>query len=626
MSSFENPKPLITEILTDVKKGIIQLPEFQRGWVWNENGIKDLIVSVLKGFPIGAIITLEVGGQVEFKPRLFEGVKLSQPTKPSKLILDGQQRITSLFFSLYCDKAVETTTDKNKEVKRFYYIDIQKSLLDNYDISDCIRILPETKIYSESNENIDLSCSENEFKKLIFPLNKIFDWSTWYNNFLEYYITANLENDKWKGLREVAANFQKRIVDPLKSYFVPEIKLSKETTVEEVCLVFEKVNTGGKPLDAFELITAMYAVDKYNLRKDWYGPDEEDEENSDEGLKDHIHSAAAILAKQTDGVLSDVSSTDFFQVISLLYTEERHYNAISAGKTGKSIPQISATKKALLEVPLEAYKKYKNTAEKAFITAGDFLTRIGIYRLRDLPYQSQVTALAAIISKIGKKYNSTSVFANLERWYWCGVFGELYGSSIETKIANDFVQVSAWVIDNKKEEPFTIRDANFHINRLNTMRSKLSAAYKGLTVLIAKSGAKDYITGKNYDQTIFMKENVDIDHIFPKKWCKGKQINKDDYDSIINKTPISPTTNRGVVSGKAPSEFIRDIENGDPKKTIPPILPKQIDENLSSHLIEPSFLRNDDFEGFFNDRREKLAHLIEGKMSKTVNRQDGGEY
>jgi hypothetical protein len=303
-----------------------------------------------------------------------------------------------------------------------------------------------------------------------------------------------------------------------------------------------------------------------------------------------------------------------------LHTEEKHNNAILGGKTGKSIPQISATKKVLLEVPLEAYKRHKDTVESAFITAGDFLTRIGIYRLRDLPYQSQVTALAAIISKIGKKYNSASVFANLERWYWCGVFGELYGSSIETRIANDFVQVSAWVVDDKKSEPFTIRDANFNISRLNTMRSKLSAAYKGLTVLIAKAGAKDYITGKNYDQTIFMKENVDIDHIFPKKWCKTKRINKDDYDSIVNKTPISPTTNRGVVSGKAPSAFIRDIEDGDPKNAVSPISPMQIDENLSSHLIEPSFLRSDDFVGFFNDRREKIARLIEKKMIKPVSR------
>jgi len=207
----------------------------------------------------------------------------------------------------------------------------------------------------------------------------------------------------------------------------------------------------------------------------------------------------------------------------------------------------------------------------------------------------------------------------LERWFWCGVFGELYGSSIETRIAYDFSQVSSWVIIPSSDEPFTIRDANFSIERLNTMRSKLSAAYKGLTILIAKSGAKDYISGKEYDQTIFMKEDVDIDHIFPKKWCKANSIKKDEYDSIINKAPISPNTNRGVVSGKAPSEFIRDIENGNTKiNGAKPISENEINENLMSHKMDPSFLRNDDFVGFFKDRREKLADLIEGKMGKRV--------
>jgi hypothetical protein len=440
-----------------------------------------------------------------------------------------------------------------------------------------------------------------------------FKWATWHDEYIEY-----LSRTSPKDLKEslnLLSKFLKKIIEPVTTYSVPVIKLKKDTTKEAVCLVFEKVNTGGKPLDAFELITAIYAADGYLLRNDWYGNDEKDED----GIMKRIHSTV-LFAKQRDGILTGVSSTDFFQVISLLYTEDRHNIAIKEGKTGKQVPQISATKKALLDVPLEEYKKYKDIVEKSFIIAADFLTRIGFYRLRDLPYQSQVTALASIIAKIGKKnYHNTTVFKMLERWFWCGVFGELYSSSIDTRISYDFVQVSQWAINPSSDEPFTIRDANFSIDRLNTMRSKLSAAYKGLTVLIAKSGAKDYVSGKEYDQTLFMKEDVDIDHIFPIKWCKKKNIKKEDYDSIINKAPISPATNRGVVSGKAPSEFIKDIENGNAKiEGAEPLSEKEINENLMSHKMEPSFLRNDDFFGFFKDRREKLADLIEEKIGKRV--------
>lgn len=617
MSSFDTNPRLIKTILNDVTEGKLQLPEFQRSWVWNENGIKDLIISVLKGFPIGALMTLEAGGEVNFKPRLIEGVVSPLSKTPSELILDGQQRTTSLFLSMYNIKAVETTDDKKKKIKRFFYIDIQKAVSADFDIAEAVIIVPETKNIKDKNMTIDLSTQENEFENLFFPLNKSFDWATWHQRYTMYIAKKNPDN--FQELIIMLGNFFTKIIEPLNAYAIPVIQLKKKTTKEAVCLVFEKVNTGGKQLDAFELITAIYAADGYNLRDDWLGSSEidEDEESDIEGIREHIHTAAVILTK-TDGVLSRVSSTDFFQVISLLHTESRRNAAIEEGKTGKALPQISATKKSLLEVPLEAYLKYRDLVENSFITAGDFLTRIGIYRNRDLPYQSQVTALAAIISKIEKNYNNTAVFERLERWFWCGVFGELYGSSIETQIAYDFVQASIWVIDPSSSEPFAIRDANFTIERLNTMRSKLSAAYKGLTALIAKYGAKDYISGKPYDQTIFMNENVDIDHIFPRNWCKKQNIQKDDYDSIINKTPISPVTNRGVVSGKAPSEFISDIENG--KNGISPLASKQVDENFISHLIEPSFLRKDDFEGFFKDRREKLAKLIEKKTGKTVNR------
>jgi hypothetical protein len=613
MSSFDTNPRLVKAILNNVIEGGLQLPEFQRSWVWDENGIKELIVSVLKGFPIGALMTLEVGGETNFKPRLIEGVVLPAEKAPSELILDGQQRTTSLFLSMYNDKAVKTTDDKNKSVEKFYYIDIQKAISEDSDIADSVRIVPNSKIIKDQNGVIDLSTPEKEFENLHFPLNMAFNWSKWNSDYTMYF--SEKPNADLKNLIFIINQFFSKIIEPLNAYTIPVITLKKHTSKEAVCLVFEKVNTGGKPLDAFELITAIYAADGYNLRADWYGDDEKDYD----GIQERIRSTA-LFAKQTDGVLSGVSSTDFFQVISLLHTEDKHNVAIKEGKTGKALPQISATKKSLLEVPLESYKKYRKLVEDSFITAGGFLTRVGIYRNRDLPYQSQVTALKKKKKKKKKSYDNIAVFDRLERWFWCGVFGELYGSSIETQIAYDFVQASLWVVHPSSPEPFTIRDANFNIERLNTMRSKLSAAYKGLTALIAKSGAKDYISGKEYDQTKFMNENVDIDHIFSKKWCKNNKIKKDDYDSIINKTPISPTTNRGVVSGKAPGEFIRDIENGNTKSGAEPLTSGQINGNLVSHLIDPAFLRKDDFEGFFNDRREKLAKLIEQKTGKTVSR------
>ena len=67
------------------------------------------------------------------------------------------------------------------------------------------------------------------------------------------------------------------------------------------------------------------------------------------------------------------------------------------------------------------------------------------------------------------------------------------------------------------------------------MRMRLSAAYKGMNVLLMKEGAQDFRSGQKFDHTVFFGENVDIHHIFPQDWCKKQGIKPKVYDSIINK-------------------------------------------------------------------------------------------
>src|SRR4051794_39821014 len=97
-STFKTNPLRLQDLLKDCHEGKLQLPDFQRSWVWDEDRIKSLIASVSRAFPIGALMTLETGGTVDFKPRLIEGAPSAAPgTKPSALLLDGQQRMTSLY-------------------------------------------------------------------------------------------------------------------------------------------------------------------------------------------------------------------------------------------------------------------------------------------------------------------------------------------------------------------------------------------------------------------------------------------------------------------------------------------------------------------------------------------------
>ena len=113
---FQTYPALLGNILAQVEKGDIQLPDFQRGWVWDDDRIKELLISICRGFPIGAVMTLSAGGETRLKARPIEGVDESAAGPPSTHLLDGQQ-------ALRYSGPVDTHDSRNKRIKRWYYID-----------------------------------------------------------------------------------------------------------------------------------------------------------------------------------------------------------------------------------------------------------------------------------------------------------------------------------------------------------------------------------------------------------------------------------------------------------------------------------------------------------------------
>jgi hypothetical protein len=602
-STFKTNPIRLIELLNECHNGILQLPDFQRSWVWDEDRIKSLIASISRAFPVGALMTLDRGGSVDFKPRPVEGApSVAKQTDPRSLLLDGQQRMTSLYQVSLRGQVVETVTPKKKKVKRWFYIDIRKALDPSVDREEAIIGVPENRIVplDFGREGLNLSSSELEYATLMYPVSQVFDWDNWQDGFDEHW-----SGDQNKSIRTEFRDFKKQILENFRDYHVPVIALDQSTTKEAVCVVFEKVNTGGKPLDAFELVTAMYAASGHELRKDWYG---------DEFVKGrHYRFAETLrLAGADSGILKNVANTDFLQAISLFHTRDRRRAAEAAGKLGKELPAVTGNRQALLNLPLEAYKRYEAQVEHGFVKAAKFLHLLNIYRIFDLPYQSQIIPLAAILADIGDAWEHEANREKLVRWYWNGVFGELYGSAVDTRIARDFMEVPAWLKGGP--EPSTVRETMFRADRLKTMRMRLSAAYKGVNALLMKEGARDFRSGQEFGHTVFFEENVDIHHIFPQDWCKKQNITPAVFDSIINKTPLSYRTNR-IIGGVAPSEYLAKLQEGN--ATTPPITRENLDSYLKSHLINPSLMHADQFDDFMADRQKQLLALIEQATGKT---------
>ena len=589
--NFEvNPVSLVN-LLQQAESGDLQLPDFQRGWVWDDKAIVSLLASISLSFPIGAVMTLATGNQeVKFAPRLLEGVKTSPTKEPGLLLLDGQQRLTSLFFALRSPDAVVTKDTKGKEVKRHYYANINRCLdPDPYDSrEECgIVSVPENRLVTENFGRIikmNLQSQSGEIANEMFPLDIVFDPGKTLDWSMDYLRSGPGESDdrikKW-------VEFNKKLISQFLQYQVPTIKLSKTTSKEAVCQVFEKVNTGGVTLTVFELLTATYAADEFNLRDDW---DKRKAEFNNHPL------------------LKRLDPPQFLQVVSLLATFNRR-----AHHRGDSVPPAVACKRRdVLRLEVEDYKRWADTASRGLIRAVQFLHGEYIFAARDLPYATQLVPLSAVFSVLRDKADSLSALQKIRRWFWCGVFGEMYGGSTETRFALDLPECVAW-IQGKGNEPRTVIDAQFQADRLLSLRTRNSAAYKGLYALQMKAGCQDFKTGIPLGVATYFDNNIDIHHIFPISWCDKKNFDRSCSNSVVNKTPIGSKTNR-VIGGSAPSRYLNKLEKQFD------IDGEELDSILRSHEITPSTLRHDNFPAFFNLRFEKLLKLIEKEMEKPVNR------
>ena len=653
MSTFNIDRPLLSNILTDIETGRIQLPDFQRDWRWDDYRIRSLLASVSQAFPIGAVLTLAVDGKNSLKPRPIEGVNPAEDAEtPNTLILDGQQRLTALFQSLKSKQGAYTLNAKGKPIIRYYYLDIEKCLNDEIEREKAVLSCRENRrVQREHGEIIDIASPEMEYKNSMFPINKIFDSDDWGDEYKDYW-----KQDPSK--RELFNTFNREVIGCFKQYNLPIIHLLENTPREAVCLIFEKVNTRGVTLTVFELLTASFAIDNFQLREDW-----------DERFKR--------LKKYP--VLGKLDSTDFLRALTLLFTN-----------ANPKISTANCTRRSILQLKAADYEKWADITEDGFIQVAKFLNDLKIFRATDVPYQTQLIALAAILARVNSAHKSSEVakFLNdlkiskatdvpyqtqltvlaeflddglakflddrnsayrsaikalmleespqseesiieefhkaakaqqdndqkISRWYWCGVFGEMYAGAAGTQIANDFSEVTSWLRE-EIDLPSTVREANFQSNRLLEVQSRASAIYKGVYALLIPNGCRDFLTGSPIDEQISSDSSIDIHHIFPTAWCEKHHIKRNEYNSIINKTALSGSTNR-MIRGDAPAEYLSKIQ-----KEVR-INSTEMDERLDSHLISTDALRADDFGNFFEARKEALLKAIGKAMGKKVIREN----
>jgi hypothetical protein len=591
---FQTPLYELAEYLEWTNSGRIQLPDFQRAYKWEDERIRSLLVTILRGHPLGVVMLLKTGNdQIRFKPKPLEGASVAAGVDPELLLLDGQQRLTSLTQALSGDGVVSTMDSRGKLLERRYYIDIAMALEGEDRIDEAVRSVPGNGIVRSNfgkEVTLDLSTEDRERALGFFPVRLLLsnDTVTW--------LFAMVD-------KEQASAFHANVIKPVTTYNIPAIELDTSTNKSAVATVFEKVNTGGLALNVFELLTATFAGDKKHF----------DEHGTDFRLNDDWVKTQRLLTDQP--TLAGLENTDFLQAITLLATRKRNL-----ADTSPKPAAVSARREDILKLTLEEYLEWVDPLRKAFLWVADFLADRHIFTDKFIPYPKQLVPLAAIRVVMGDDADLIGPRERIIRWFWSGILGELYGGAIETRFARDIEQVPAWACGTAgAPTPRTVQDASFVESRLHSLRTRNAAAYKGIYALLLANGARDWMKDKALDKVQYASLKVDIHHIFPKRWCDQHDIDDERRESIVNKTAIAYDTNRSI-GGAAPSKYLATIE----KKA--QIGTAALDELLDGHLAPALSLRNDDFDNFFAGRRDRLCALVEQAMGKAVQRDiDAGD-
>lgn len=595
---FQTPQFTITKLLEWVRIGALQLPDFQREYKWDDERIRQLLVTIVRGHPMGVIMILQTGSdQIRFKPKPITGV-IGPVEDPAYLLLDGQQRVTSMYQALTGDGVVQTQDDRRKKLSRRYFIDIEKALGTPSDQDDAILSIPaDGRVKANFDRDVVLDLSTPELQQLqgIIPVTEVFG-----PGFIPWMIAyTQAESDQHTQRLDHFKEFQNRVAGPAQAYEIPAIELDRTTSKEAVATVFEKVNTGGLPLDVFELLTSTFAGDA-----DYYR-----EHGCDFRLADDWALTEQVVHRHP--VLAGLQRSDFLQAVTLLATMHRREADLAAGKSRPTA--TSARREDILRMSLKDYLHWAPPVRAALEWVAAFLHSQQIHSAEFVPYRTLTVPLAAFRVLLGERIDIHGIKQRIAQWYWCGVLGELYGSTTETRFARDVEQIPAWaeagVSGLDARVPDTVASAGFFESRLLSLRTRNAAAYKGIYALLMRGGCSDWKLDEQIGLSSYNQLQVDIHHIFPQAWCRDQDVDGIRRESIINKTPLAKKTNI-FLRGESPADYLHRLERS------AGLTSDRLDTLLREHLIDPEPLRKADFDAFFDARRAALLTLIEEAMGK----------
>lgn len=572
----------VGDFVKEIKKGDYVIPHFQRDFDWKPNMVADLLKSIINNYYAGTILLWNLGDE-ERELKMWDPLWGSEKSdKPIKAILDGQQRLSSIYYALVAPHK----KFPNRTTYYYFFINLDELFKANED--ECIQYLYYNK-YRSINE---LKKDKNDWiKEGLFPICLLSDDNFMngkdYEDWINEYVKSRSEK---KELSLSSFRVTRRIEGMLKYSFMTETLENKE--LKEICTIFANINSKGLRLSIFDLMNAFLYPHGIKIRKDWEELDSPNLKEVDSEMKVYVLKLISLFKQK--------------------YCSSRYlYNLIP----GSKIKDRSGNEIVLVKDAVEFMNLWKDAikySEKARIKVMNCGTDdFGAIKNRFIPNTTMIPVLGALMLYYNKelkhKIPEAIFYEKLYKWYWCAVLSQDYSGSSDSVMAKDYADMQKWLEDDSKipERISKITDS-FIDNYINfeKIRNTNNSQYSTILNILALHFAKDFFTERpigTYDVS-----KIHDHHIFPTK-CGLKLSEK--KDSILNRTLIYDDTNRDISSDK-PSMYYEKIY-----KKFGSL--ERVQQLMKTHLISKEaldYLREDDFDNFILKREE----MIKAELKKLV--------
>ena len=528
------PKPdskKFSVLISDIERGVVKVPKFQRDFVWDIEQTAKLLDSILKGYPIGTFILWETDNRINDVKNIGNFDLPEIEYGPVQYVLDGQQRITSLF-AAYKGATIQKVGEKKKTNYKDIVVDLEPN--EETDDGNIVTIMQKAK--------------------RAIALHDVFNFNHKKSKELEAQGFTSEDLDKIDEYKDAFSTYDFSIVT------------LRKNDIESAIEVFTRINTGGKVLTLFEIMSAK---------------------TYDEGANFDMQAKWEKFQKKlNDSKYENISPTVILQFLSLI---------ISETKECKRKTILGLEKAAVLE-------NWDNAISAIEKSIDHFRTVLRIPVSQLLPYDTLIVPYAYFFLKTGQSPTGQQR-KYLEELFWRSSLSLRYSSATESKLAADIKKVDL-IIDGQRP---TYPEFKLFINSPEDLKqtdfSTGNAICKSILCILAYHEPKDFDTsGKVLLDNSYLKiaSSKNYHHFFPKDYVRknGTDADKPYANSIINITLVSAELNKKRIGVKAPSVYLADFADENSELT----------HSLRSHLIdaEHSSVIQDEFTPFLKHRSEKL--------------------